>query len=326
MITTKPPPQDVSADLAFGVARFSLWHFWKPQYWLAWIGFGLLKTLLLLPSGLRSPIATGLGGLAFFIARRERRVTLINLRLAFPALGETQRRKLARQHFASLIYSIFEAGMVWFGTRESLEKIIEFEGLEHLQAGLARGKGVLLLGAHYTTNEIAATALGLQPVPVDVMYRPTDHPLIQELALRGRTRWGGRLIPNTQFVELLRALKSNRVVLFAPDQRYIGEGHLSVPLFGVNALSNPATTWIHRATQTTVLLYEQERLPNGHYRMRVLAPRDGYPSKDAVADIQTYHAFIESLVQRVPEQYLWSYKRFRPLEGQPDPYRRNALR
>jgi len=326
MITTKPHSADATRDLALGMPRRPLSHFWHPRYWPAWLGYALLRTLVWLPMRWRTPMARALGRLAYGVARRERRVTLINLALAHPTYTPAQIQSLAKAHFASLVYSIFETGLVWFKSKPALKSLIDFEGLEHIEAGLAQGKGVLLLGAHFTTNEIAATALGLEPIPIDVMYRPSDHPLIQELALRGRTRWGGRLIPNTQFVELLRALKSNRVVLFAPDQRFVGDGCLKVPLFGVPALSNPATTWIHRATQTTVLLYEQERLANHRYRMRVLPPIEGFPSKDAAQDIRTYHAFIEALVQRVPEQYLWSYKRFRPLDGEPDPYRRGALR
>jgi lauroyl/myristoyl acyltransferase len=36
--------------------------------------------------------------------------------------------------------------------------------------------------------------------------------------------------------------------------------------------------------------------------------------------VERYHRAIEDQVRRVPEQYLWSYKRFRPLPGEPDPY------
>ena len=47
---------------------------------------------------------------------------------------------------------------------------------------------------------------------------------------------------------------------------------------------------------------------------------------DAPADVQRYHRAIEEQVRRAPEQYLWSYKRFRPLPGEADPYRDNRAR
>ena len=310
------------ADATFGVKRARLSQFWQPKYWPVYVGLGLLQLLLALPERLRRLTLLGLGRVAFYVARRERRVTLINLRLVYPTATEAHRRVIAKAHFVSLVTSLFEVGLVWFKPAADLRARVQVQGIEHLQNGLANGRGVLLLGAHFTTNEIAAAALGLLELPLDVMYRPTEHPLIQELALRGRSRWSGRLIPNNQFVELLRALKANRIVLFAPDQRYTGDGALVVPLFGVPALSNPGTTLIHRATRCCVLMYSQKRLSNGHYQMCVHPPIADYPGQDASADIATYHRFIESAVNAAPEQYLWSYKRFKGLASDSDPYRR----
>jgi KDO2-lipid IV(A) lauroyltransferase len=332
---TRPPPTAgrpgeppaPALDPTCGVPLAPLSRFAAPRWWPVWIALGIVRALAALPWAAQATLARGLGWLAFHVARRDRRITLVNLRLAFPDLPERDRRRIARRHFDSLVYALFETGLVWFDRRGRLERLVRLEGREHLDAAIAAGRGALLLGAHFTTNEIAAAALMQSGHLPEVMYKPSDNPLITQLALRGRTRRGGRMIPSDRFVEALKALKRGGVVLYAPDQRFDGDGRIVVPLFGVPALSNPGTSFIARATRCAVLPYFPRRLPDGSgYVMTIGAPLEGFPSGDAHADVRRYYGLIEAAVRTAPEQYLWSYKRYRPLPGEPDPYRGGAPR
>ena len=323
MQSTDSGPGATARDLTCGVPLAPLRRFWSPRWWPVWLGLGIVRALALLPWRWQALLARGLGTLGWYLARRDRRITLINLRLAMPALSERARRAIGRRHFHSLVYSLFEVGLVWFDRRGRLERLARLEGREHLEAALAAGRGVLLLGAHFTTNEIAAAALPQAGHAVDILYKPSGDALLNQLALRGRIARGGRMIPSDRFVELLRVLKQGGIVLYAPDQRFDGSGHLVVPLFGVPALSNPGTTFIARATRCAVLPYLPLRLADGSgYVMTIGAPLADFPSSDPRRDLEAYHALIEAAVARAPEQYLWSYKRFKPCAGEPDPYRR----
>ena len=321
-------PASAIEDPTCGVELVPLRRFLAPRWWPVWIGYGFVRLLSALPWSWQGALARALGRLAWQVARRDRRTTLINLRLAYPQLTERERRALGRGHFRSLVYSLFEIGLVWFDRGGRLERLVRVEGLEHLEAALAAGKGVLLLGAHFTTNEIAAAALPQTGHRFDIVYKPSSNALLNRLTLGARLRHRGRLIPsNANFKEMLLVLKRNGILLFAPDQRFDGHGHLTVPLFGVPALSNPATTFIARATRCAVLPFMPRRLPDGSgYVMTIGAALADFPSGDGARDLARYHALIEDAVRAAPEQYLWSYKRFRPLAGEPDPYRRGAPR
>jgi Kdo2-lipid IVA lauroyltransferase/acyltransferase len=317
------PPEDATC----GVPLIPLRQFWAPRWWPVWIGFGIVRLLAALPWALQGALARVLGTVAWYIARRDRRTTLVNLSLAYPALTERERRALGRRHFRSLVYSLFETGLVWFDRRGRLERLARIEGGEHLAAALAAGRGVLLLGAHFTTNEIAAAALPQTGHRFDIMYKRSGNELLNQLALRGRLSRNGRMIPNDKFVEMLKVLKRGGIALYAPDQRFDGDGCVVVPLFGVPALSNPGTTFIARATRCAVLPFFPLRLADGSgYVMSIGAPLEDFPSGEGARDVARYHALIEAAVARAPEQYLWSYKRFRPKDGEPDPYRGGALR
>lgn len=323
----KPPATAPVADATCGIALEPLSKFLAPRWWPVWLGYGLIRLLALLPWAAQASLARGLGTLAWYIARRDRRTTLINLRLAYPRLSERERRQIARRHFRSLVYSLFELGLVWFDRAGRLDQLVRLEGQQHLEAALARGQGVLLLGAHFTTNEIAAAALPRTGHRYDIMYKPSNNALMNRLALGARIARGGRMIPSERFVEMLKVLKRGGIVLYAPDQRFDGAGYIVAPLFGVPALSNPGTTFVARATKCAVLSYIPRRLADGSgYVMTIGAPLADFPSGDSARDVARYHEIIETAVAVAPEQYLWSYKRFRPLAGQPDPYRGGALR
>ena len=290
-------------DPTCGIALQPLSTFLAPRWWPTWIGYALMRSIGKLPWGALGILSRGLGRVA----------------------GEESWNwpSNTRRHFQSLIYSLFETSLVWFDQRGRLEKLTRVEGLEHLAAGLAAGRGVLLLGAHFTTNEIAAGALPQTGHAFDVMYKRSANELLNQLALRGRLRRGGRLIPSEKFVEMLKVLKRGGIVLYAPDQHFDGDGCVVAPLFGVPALSNPGTTFVARATGCAVLPFFPERLADGSgYVMRILAPVAGFPSRDGQADVVTYHRLIEDAVRAAPEQYLWSYKRFRGRAGDPNPYAR----
>ncbi len=318
-----PPPDDATC----GVPLLPLRGFWAPRWWPTWIGFGILRLLDRLPWKVQGALAGALGTVAWYAARRDRRTTLVNLRLAYPALTERARRAIGHAHFRSLVFSLFEIGLVWFDRRGRLERLTRLEGREHLEAALAAGRGVLLVGAHFTTNEIAAAVLPRTGHQYDIMYKRSGNELMNQLALRGRLTRSGRLIPNDKFVELLKVMKRGGIALYAPDQRFDGAGSVVVPLFGVPALCNPGTTFIARATRCAVLPFFPLRLADGSgYLMSIGAPLEDFPSGDGARDVARYHALIEAAVAKAPEQYLWSYKRFRPREGEPDPYRGGALR
>jgi KDO2-lipid IV(A) lauroyltransferase len=269
-------------------------------------------------------IGRALGSIAYLLSRRDRRVALINVGLCLPALTARERKQLVRRHFAALGCAVFETGLVWWASNERLRGYVQFEGLEHLQTALERGKGALMLSAHFTTLEMGARALTLVG-PTSIMYLTPRNALIAELAKRGRTRHTVQAITSEQIRDLLQNLKNNIPVWYAPDQRFTDKNSALVPLFGHPAASNVATSRLAKISGAPVLPYFPERrADNRGYLVRIHPPFDNFPSDDAIADTRRFHELIEMHVLRHPEQYLWAYKRFKGAGA--DPYAKHAQR
>ncbi len=297
-------------------------HFVTPRYWPTWFGLGLLRLTLLLPYPAMRGLASLLGNLLYVVAISRRRVTLTNLRLCFPQMSETERRQLARKSFISSAMSLFEGALSWWGSDSRLRKLYRIEGLENLEKARATGKGVILLGGHYTTLEISGRFLayhveGLQPI-----YKPARNALFEAVMASSRKRLFDDLVPSVDMRRIVRNLKQGKVMWYAPDQDFGRERSVFAPFFGFPTATLTTTARLAKLSGAPVVPYYSERLPgNAGFLVKLLPPLENYPSGDDMADATLTNQILEQQIQRVPEQYLWLHKRFktRPL-GEPGVY------
>lgn len=296
-------------------------RFLGPRYWPVWLGLAVIRLVMLLPFGGILGCGRALGRLAYLVSRREKHIARVNIGLCLPELPPAAREGLVRRHFEALGCAVFETGLVWWEADARLNRWVRLEGTEHLARALADGKGAILLSAHFTCLEMGARALTMH-TPTSIMYMVPRNPLIAELARRSRGRHAVRAIASDQVRDILRSLAENLTVWYAPDQRYTEKMSAIVPFFRQPAATNIATSRLARISGARVLPYFPERLADGSgYVMRIGAPLEDFPGDDPVADALRFHALIEAHVRRCPEQYLWTYKRFKLPGPQGDVYR-----
>jgi KDO2-lipid IV(A) lauroyltransferase len=296
-----------------------------PQFWPTWLGLVLLRVFSALPFPVLITLGTLLGRTLRVLLGSFNRTARTNLQLCLPGLTDQEREYLVAKHFESLGIALFETGLSWWASNERIRAMSNVEGREHLDAALAKGKGVILLSAHFTTLEIGCRILAAL-APINIMYRPTKNELLAYFLARNRSRHTKRAIRRDDVRTLVTALKSNEIVWYAPDQSYRKKGAQMVQLFGIPAATNTATSRLASMTGAAVLPYFAERLPGTRgYRAVIHPPLEDFPSDSPVADAERFNRFIEQQVRLVPEQYLWIHRRFKGLsDDYPDYYSRRA--
>ena len=283
----------------------------KPRYWAIWLLLGFVRLATFLPYSLQIGLGRAMGFLLRLASQRRWRVTLVNLERCFPELDEAARRKLARQHFASLGQAFIEFGMCWWGSAARLKRWGTLEGLEHLQAARAKGNGVILLSAHFTTLEISGRLLSLY-TDMHLMYRPNENPLIEEIMRSSRERHFDRAIPRNDVRLMLRSLKDGKPVWYAMDQGFRGKNSAMVPFFGIPAPTNTALSRLAEASGAPVVPFFARRLPGLEgYKLTIEPALEGFPTDDPVADALRVNKLLEARIREAPEQYLWSHDRFK---------------
>ena len=296
------------------------WSFLHPRWWPTWLGVGLLRLLCLLPLAWLIGLGEGLGRFAGRRFASRRHVVSVNLRLCFPQLTGAARESLVDQHFAALGAGLFEAGLAWFASDARLSRHGELRGLEHLDAALNRGQGVLLLTGHFTTLELGARYIAMQR-PFHAMYRPIKNELIDYFMHRWRERRSKLpALPKDDLKRLIRALREGRAIWYAPDQSLETRNALMVPFLGVPVLTLTATSRLASLGRAAVVPYFPRR-ENGRYVVEFLPALENFPSGDDAADARRVNQAIEQGLSAAPAQYFWVHRKFKPLrDGDPDPY------
>jgi Kdo2-lipid IVA lauroyltransferase/acyltransferase len=284
-----------------------------PRYWPTWLALGILRVLEPLPYPVLAWLGRRIGDVLVHLPVTFVRIARRNLELCLPERSASERERILRGHFRSVGIGIFETAISWWGSDARIRKLTQLEGEEHLQAALARGKGAILLSAHFTTLEIGARALCAR-MPTNIMYRPTNNEVLERFLMRNRGRQAKRAIPRDDVRTLISSLKGNEPVWYAPDQSYRKKGAEMVPFFNIPAATNTATSRLARMTGAAVLPYFAERLPGAKgYRMVIYPMLEDFPTESPADDARTFNALIEAHVRKVPEQYLWIHRRFKGL-------------
>lgn len=210
---------------------------------------------------------------------------------------------------------LLELPAIWFRPAdEAARLVVETHGWESVEAARAVGRGILFLTPHLGCFEVSALYAAMR-FPITVLYRPPKLRWLEPLMRIGRTRGYGRLAPTSMggVRQLLKALRQGEAVGLLPDHvPGFGEG-VWAEFFGRPAYTMTLVGKLQKATGCIVLLAFARRLPDGR----------GYVlDLDVIEDDLTgpvgarrLNAAIEDLVRRCPEQYLWSYNRYKVPAG-----------
>ncbi|GAC1666610.1 MAG: lipid A biosynthesis lauroyl acyltransferase [Steroidobacteraceae bacterium] len=277
-----------------------------------------------LPIPAQRYLGAALGALIRRLPLAYVRIARRNIELCMPALSPQERAALLDRHCASLGMALCETAVTWWSSDRRVQALARVEGLEHLQAALAKGRGAIMIGGHFTTIEIATRILGTV-VPLNVVYRPTKNAVLSHTMFTSFSRHG-KPIAHDDIRSMIRALKRNEAVWYAPDQSYRNKGAAMVNFFGIPAATTTATSRLARISGAAVLTYFPERLPgNAGYRVVIGPALEDFPGPDPVQDVERFHILLERQIRRVPEQYLWVHRRFKGLSADyPDYYGRDS--
>ena len=281
-----------------------------PRTWPTWLGIGIMALLARLPWPLQRGLGRALGGVLRPLLGERRRIAARNLALCFPALDDSARASLLRQHFAALGIGLFEFARAWWGSVAPLRRGLQVDGLEHIEAARAGGRGVIVISGHFTTLEICGRLL-CDHVPLAGMYRPHAQAAMEWAVKHGRLRYAAAMFGRDELRPALRHLKQGGLLWFAPDQDTRRGDSVFVPFFGRPASSLTSTHQLARLSGAAVLAFAHVRRPDGGYTLRLSPAFADFPSEDAVADTSRVMATIEGMVRAAPAQYLWIHRRFK---------------
>ena len=308
------------------------------QIWLEYIPVRVLFALLgLLPRRAALRVGAGLGRLAYRLAGGLRRVALRNLEIAFPEKTLDDRESIAKGSFENLGRVLGELTQFPKATHKSLrdQVVFEFESEENrnspemrlVESERAKGRGVLLLGPHLGNWEMGVFAYSALHHTLTYLARPLDNPLIEDLTVRLRTRFGNEPIDkNNSVAKAMSILRDGGILGVLPDVNVLPRDGVFVPFFGTLACTTIGVAMIAARTNAMIIpmCCVWDESSEGYkvmYGKIIEHANTGDRHQDIVDTTAAFTAEMEKFIRAYPEQWLWIHKRWkvRP-EGEKELY------
>jgi Kdo2-lipid IVA lauroyltransferase/acyltransferase len=279
-----------------------------------WLLVLCLRILARLPLGwLRWVGAIG-GRAAFALSRKMRDRMLDNVRRAGIAGNDDEDVvRFARAAATELGKSALEILPLWFGRVADILARVRLDSTwDAVQPLLASGKGVIFLTPHLGGFEVAGQFLA-HHMDVTIMYRKPKiawlDPVLRYARAQGRAQLATADMRGVR--ASLKALKRGEAVGMLPDQVPAQGAGVLADFFGRPAYTTTLIGKLQQATGAPIVVVCARRLPDAvGFEMTFHPMPEALPVDDAAA-ARALNAFQEDIIRRCPEQYLWSYNRFK---------------
>ena len=277
----------------------------------------LLKSFGWLPRFAAYPAAEIVAALGFRFAGRQRRAGLRNLEMAMPHLNDQERHAILRGTFSSLGRLLVEFSHFPDLTKSNISDHVVYEGFEHYENAVKRGKGVIFLTGHFGAWELSCFAHSLYGHPMKFVVREIDNDRVERLIESYRGRAGNTPIEKRNASrDILRALRNNETIGILVDQNTTRDEGVFVDFFGIRAATTPAIATLALRTGAAVvpgfLIWDRK---TSKHRLHFDPPMElvttGDPARDVLENTAACNAVLERMIRLYPDQWLWIHRRWK---------------
>jgi KDO2-lipid IV(A) lauroyltransferase len=284
-------------------------------------GLALIWLLHFLPLPLLSRLGSALGILLYAVAHARRRVVATNLRLCFPELDDAGRLALARRHLRAFGRSLLEHGVLWWGSKARIQRMVRVEGVEHWQA--VANRPVIWLAPHFVGLDMGGARIITEWRGAS-MYSQQKDAVFDRILLHGRSRFVKPVLFARQdgIRSVVKTIREGIPFYYLPDMDLGARDSVFVPFFGVPTATVTGLSRLAQLGRAVIVPAVTRQLaPGAGYELRFYPAWENFPSGDVEADTRRMNAFIEERVREMPEQYYWLHKRFKTRPpGEVSPY------
>ncbi|MDE0324057.1 MAG: lysophospholipid acyltransferase family protein [Candidatus Poribacteria bacterium] len=284
---------------------------WCYEFAAKLIGFCVSR----LPRPVTLTMGGWLGAFIFRLASQQRKLTCEHLRCSLMLVDERRVKAIAKQCFKNLGKTVIEFMQFPRLDKQQIQRYVTFEGTEHVEQALAKGKGAIILTGHFGNWELLAASISATVAPLTPIVRELRSPRLNALVSSYREKAGYATIDrDTGVRHALRCLKRNELLGIVADVDTAVNG-VFVDFFGRHAYTPYSPVAIALKTGAAILPTFIIRQPDGSHRAIIEPPlalkRTDTKEKDLVINTQRFTKIIESYIRQYPAQWIWMHRRWK---------------
>lgn len=274
----------------------------------------LFEVLARLPLSVLHRMGALFGWITYFLSGRYAARLRANLQHAGLARSASEMQTLLHANIRESGKGVLELPWVWLRPFEKVvASVTQCHGWEHFEAAHVPGKGVIVLTPHIGCFEVIGLYVAAR-LPMTCLYRVPRWKSLDTLMHAGRERGQMKLAPADLggVRQLLKALKRGEVIGVLPDQvPGNGEGEW-VPFFGQPAYTMTLIGRLIESSGAAVVMCHSERLPRGEGYALHFSPVSFHTETSVPKQM---NVVLEKVIRDHPEQYMWSYNRYKVPRG-----------
>ena len=269
-----------------------------------------LSLCSILPLKINHLFGALIGKLLYIFGSEAKKVSAQNIKICFPKLSNKDQESLIKNALIHTGKNLTESGLIW---NQSFSKnanyVSHFNGEHYLE----NSKKTILLVPHIGCWELTGRVLA-NSTKVTFMYKPLGSQKQNDYLFKRRNKGNLTMASadKSGILKIQRALKNSELVGMLPDQDPGEEGGIMSPFFNRRVNTMTLLAKIVKKNDLQVLIFWAKRLPKGKGYELNLKPVDLNINGDTLEGrVASMNQCVETLIRKMPEQYMWSYKRFK---------------
>ncbi|MCA6071557.1 MAG: lysophospholipid acyltransferase family protein [Endomicrobium sp.] len=258
--------------------------------------------------------------LFYFVPVRKKQV-LQNITLSFPEKSRKEVSAMARRTYKTFTKVFVDMFFISKMPDSEIEKMLIYDK-EIIDKALDRGKGLVLLSAHFGNWELSALAFA-KKYTVALIVAKQSNDFVDMMINSFRNKKGFNVIDfqrddKMSFRRIVRALRKNQVLAILGDQD-AGRQGIFLPFFGRLASTPKGPAFFAIRAGSPIITAFGVRQKDGSMKMKVEEipmPNTGNEEKDIEIINSTYNNRLEKVIRENPDQWFWFHRRWNTLSNE----------
>ncbi|MDD5115594.1 MAG: lysophospholipid acyltransferase family protein [Candidatus Omnitrophica bacterium] len=293
------------------------------SHFLARAGLKICSLIVkVIPAACLYRFASGLASFAYFFVTKQKKIALESLHIAFgKEKSSRELEKIARDCFVHMAKSGVEL-MFFFDKPHMLEGKVDIQGRQNLDAALKRGKGAILVSAHFGNFPLLLGRLAVAGYKTCGIMRPMHDAKVEKIFFEKRKAYGVRTIysqPRNECVNNTIAALRNNELIFIPIDQNFGTGGIFVKFFGRQAATATGPVVLAQRTKAALVPCFILRQKGDRHKI-IFEPEleliEGKDARDTISlNIQRLTDIIEAYIRKYPAEWGWIHRRWKSKPG-----------
>ncbi len=277
----------------------------------------LEKFLMILPHSFRKKFFFFLGTMGYLISKRYKTVAEKNLDFVFgDKLSDEEKNEIVKYSFKNLALNFLHVMEIRHMSKEELQKHVKVENLEVVKRIQEQNRPIIFITAHYSSWELAGSAVGALVTPIIPVYKKMKKPTFQNWLLESRDHFGNVSVEKTNVVRpLIKYMKQGYSPALLIDTNISKKEGVSVEFMGKTIQQTSTPSFLARKFNAAIIpsVIRTDDEENFTFVLYDEIPVEN--TEDEAGDIQKATQmqadWLTSVITKEPKFWFWLHRRFK---------------